>query len=259
MMIERRYIKGGDIRAKKGETPGIQGVAAVYDQQYDAGYFIETIKPGAFARALSEKQDVRCLFNHDVNNLLARTKSGTLRLEDSPEGLKYEADTDPQTSVGRDVARMIERGDLDGCSFSFTVRKDAWRDEFDSNGRYVRSYREIEDLDLYDVGPVTFPAYTETSVGLREDEIPVEARSHILEMRKASSPAAPKVPARRDDVDGDCACACDPCQGGDCAGCITEDCSAEGCTCAASQRSAAEALDLRARAHMLAGMNAGNC
>jgi HK97 family phage prohead protease len=266
-MIERRYIKGGEIRAKKGDTPGIAGVAAVYDQKYDAGWFIETIKPGAFARALSEKQDVRCLFNHDVNNLLARTKSGTLRLEDSPGGLTYDADTDPNTTVGRDVAAMIERGDLDGCSFSFTVRKDCWRDEFDGSGKYLASYRDIEDLDLYDVGPVTFPAYTQTSVGIRSaeasrslwpDGVPAEIRSHVPGLQIAGDKPIVKR-ARRDAVDGDCVCDCDPCQGGDCTGCVTEDCSAAGCTCAASQRSATGVLELRARAHMLAGLTAGNC
>jgi hypothetical protein len=78
--------------------------------------------------------------------------------------LRFEADTDPATSVGRDVPAMIGRGDVDGCSFSFNVRSASWRDEYDANGNYVQSYRTIEDVDLYDVGPVTFPAYTATSV-----------------------------------------------------------------------------------------------
>lgn len=186
MQIERRFIKGGSVRAKSGEKPGIEGIASVYTQQYDAGYFIETIKRGAFDRALAEKQDVRCLFNHDVNQLLGRTKSDTLRLADSEAGLSYDCDIDQNTTVGRDVQAMIARGDLDGCSFSFNVRADNWRDEFDANGRWVKSYREITDLDLFDVGPVTFPAYTDTSVKVRAqwpNGIPAEIRSHIPELR----------------------------------------------------------------------------
>ena len=262
-MLERRFIKGATIRAKKGDTPGIEGIAAVYDQAYDAGYFIETIKPGAFSRALSEKQDVRCLFNHDVNNLLARTKSGTLRLSDSPDGLRYDADTDPNTTVGRDVAAMIERGDLDGCSFSFNVRADAWRDEFDAAGRYVQSYRDISDLDLFDVGPVTFPAYTQTSVGVRGDArasralwpdgIPAEVRSHVPTLRSEDDAASKRTRAARDG-DGDaipCACPCQPCLDGDCAGCTDEDCADANCDCSAGERMRSQ-LVLRARAHVIA-------
>ncbi len=189
-MIERRFIQGAQIRSKRGETPGIEGVAAVYNQTYDTGWFIETIKPGAFARALQEKQDVRCLFNHDPNNLLARTKSGTLRMTDASDGLHYDADTDPNTTMGRDVAAMIERGDLDGCSFSFNVRGDVWRHERDEDGKGETTYRDITDLDLFDVGPVTFPAYTQTSVGVRGDArslwpegVPAEVRSHVPTLR----------------------------------------------------------------------------
>lgn len=164
MTTERRFITGAELRAAATTTPYIAGLAAVYSQQYDTGWYIESIAPGAFTRALTEQQDVRCLFNHDPNNLLARTKNGTLRLADSTAGLKFEADTDPSTSVGRDVPAMIGRGDIDGCSFSFNVRSATWRDEYDANGNYVQSYRTIDDVDLFDVGPVTFPAYTATSV-----------------------------------------------------------------------------------------------
>src|SRR5438270_8135031 len=98
--IERRFIKGGQIRAKAGDKPGIEGYAAVFNEQFDSGWFIETIKPGAFTRALKEKQDVRCLFNHDPNNLLGRTKSGTLSLKQDDSGLSYECDLNPDTRMG---------------------------------------------------------------------------------------------------------------------------------------------------------------
>lgn len=241
--MERRFIKGASIRAVKGDKPGIAGIGVVYNQVYDTGWFKETVKPGACARVLSESQDVRSLFNHDVNQLLGRTKSGTLRLQDTADGFAFDCDTDPGTSVGRDVAAMIERGDIDGCSFSFNVRKDTWSDEFDANGRYVSTTRTIEDIDMFDIGPVTFPAYTQTSVGMRSawpEGVPVEHRAHIDTLRAASE----IVPPARRDADG-CECACDACKAGNCEDCSVPDCDDPDCLCDAAQD---RSLQLRARA-----------
>lgn len=182
-MIERRFIRGGQLRAKGGDKPGIAGVASVYNQQYDTGWMIETIKPGAFAKVLASNPDVRCLFNHDPNMLLGRTKSGTLALNDSPDGLRFDCEMDTETRAGADVQRMIARGDLDGCSFGFTVAKQTWRDEKDGDGNWIY-YRDIEEIDeLFDVGPVTYPAYTGTSVSERSamwpEGVPAEIRSHV--------------------------------------------------------------------------------
>jgi Escherichia/Staphylococcus phage prohead protease len=250
MSIERRFIKGASIQTRSGEKPGIAGVGVVYDQVYDNGWFREIVKPGACARVLSEKQDVRCMFNHDVNQLLGRTKSGTLRLQDSAEGFSFDCDTDPNTGPGRDVPAMIDRGDIDGCSFSFNVRKDTWSDEFDAAGRYVATTRSIEDIDMFDIGPVTFPAYTQTSVGARSawpDGIAAERRSHIEEMRRASAVAPPG--ARRAD-EATCECNCARCQDGDCENCDNADCDDPNCLCPYSQD---RALALRARAYVKPG------
>jgi len=203
-MIERRWIKGGQLRAKQGDKPGIAGVGAVYNQQYDTGWMVETIRPGAFTRVLGAAPDVRCLFNHDPNNLLGRTKSGTLRLADSDSGLTFECDTDAESSVGADVQRMVDRGDLDGCSIGFTVSKQSWREEKNDKGEFVY-YRDIEEFDeLFDVGPVTYPAYTGTSVGVRSlwpDGVPAEVRSHVPTLRAADE-TAKKVDG--EDLSRDC-------------------------------------------------------
>ena len=183
--LERRFIRGGQVRAKGGDAPGIDGYAAVFGEEYDNGWFRETIKAGAFARALREKQDVRCLFNHDANNLLGRTKSKTLRLAEDNTGLRFDCDVNVETRVGADVQGMIQRGDVDGCSFGFMVRKQTWREETDGEGRTV-SYRDIEDVDLFDVGPVTYPAYEGTSVAERSlwpQGVPAEIRSHVPALR----------------------------------------------------------------------------
>lgn len=197
-MLERRFIKGGQMRAKDG-SPGIEGYASVFNEPYDMGWgLIETIKPGAFTRALREKQDVRCLFNHNANNLLGRTKAGTLRLKQDGTGLHFDCDLDPEMSLAADVQRMIQRGDLDGCSFAFQVTKVTWREEKDADGRMI-SYRDIEDVDLYDVGPVTYPAYEGTSVGERSlwpDGVPAEIRSHVPAL-------AARADAKTKTVDGE--------------------------------------------------------
>lgn len=120
----------------------------------------ERIAPGAFQRALAERDDARGLFNHDPSHLLGRVSAGTMRLTADEKGLRYEIDL-PDTQVGRDVAVSIERGDLTGSSFAFVPRKQTWIEGED------RDIRQIDDLELYDTGPVTYPAYEATSTGLR--------------------------------------------------------------------------------------------
>lgn len=184
--IERRFVKAGNVRARRGDKPGIEGYASMFNEPFDNGWFIETIVPGAFARALKEKQDVRCLFNHNPDHVLGRTKSDTLRLSEDKTGLRYECDLNAETRVAADVLAMIERGDLDGCSFAFNVNKQSWREEKDDRG-HVTQYRDIEDVELFDVGPVTYPAYEGTSVSTRSlwpTGIPDEVRGHVAELRE---------------------------------------------------------------------------
>lgn len=242
---ERRFISGAQIRAKKGDTPGIEGYGAVFNEQFDTGWgMIETILPGAFTRALKEKQDVRCLFNHNPDNLLGRTKSGTLHLQQDDHGLLFDCDSNPDARVASDVQAMVDRGDLDGCSFAFIVRECTWREEKDDKG-ITTFYRDISDVDLFDVGPVTYPAYEGTSVGARSfwpGGIPTEVRSRLPRL-----PEEGIVPSTRRDAsdvdDGDiCDCSCDPCKEGRCEDCSCEgdceasNCSAEDCRCGAAAR-----------------------
>lgn len=183
MIREFRIIHGATMRAKD-DKPGIEGYAARFDEQYDNGWFVETIKPGAFTRAIKEKQDVRALMNHDANLVLGRTKSGTLNLREDKNGLHFDCDM-PDTQTGRDLRELIKRGDIDGCSFGFRVMKQSWREEKSKDGKMVQ-YREIEDVDLFDVGPVTFPAYPQTSVDARSlwpEGIPADVTEHVAEFR----------------------------------------------------------------------------
>ena len=167
-MKERRFVAGAEVRtAASGQ---IDGHAAVFNTDYTLADYpdfkiIESIKPGAFARAIRERHDVRCLMNHDVNFLLGRTASKTLSLEEDRRGLYFRC-SPPDTQVGRDVRTLIERGDISGCSFAFNVTQQTRTETFVGKQMIVR--REISDVDLIDVGPVTHPAYESTDVHARQ-------------------------------------------------------------------------------------------
>lgn len=162
MTTERRtYANTIEVRAQDDGSFRAVGYAAVFDKLSEPlGGFVEKIGTGAFTKTAKEA-DVRALFNHDPSLLLGRSTAGTLKLDVDERGLKYEIDL-PPTQLGRDVAKLIERGDISGSSFGFKAIDDDW-DE-DDEGRLVRTLNEVR---LYDVGPVTFPAYTDTEVDLR--------------------------------------------------------------------------------------------
>lgn len=155
---------------EEGNT--VTGYAAVYNKESeDMGWFTEMreiILPGAFDDA--DMSDVRALFNHDPNLLLARTSSGTMILERDNQGLKYSFEI-PDTQAGRDLRELLKRGDISQSSFGFTIAKQSWEEEKDERGETVRVTRKIEKVArLYDVSPVTYPAYPDTSVALRSLE-----------------------------------------------------------------------------------------
>ena len=161
-----------ELRVNEDGTSVLFGYAAVFPDgteksAYRYGSVTETITPGAFARALRDKQDVRALFNHDSGNLLGRISSGTLRLVEDQTGLRYEIDM-PDTTLAKDVRALVERGDLTGSSFAFRIKSETWKRD-DNNPNCYR--REINDVDLIDVGPVTFPAYAGTQAAMRSEEI----------------------------------------------------------------------------------------
>ena len=167
--IERRFAPA-DIAIERREdgTATLRGHAAVWYRKKDPGTeyqlwsdTVEHIEAGAFAKALADKQDTRALFNHDASAVLGRTAAGTLRLSEDKRGLLYEIDL-PDTQLARDLAASIERGDISGSSFSFTVAREEWKLE---KNREIRTILEVGTL--YDVGPVTFPAYTSTDAGIR--------------------------------------------------------------------------------------------
>ena len=164
---ERRVAaRRPEIRQDDGGGSTLVGYAAVFGKPSDElGWwdtFVETIERGAFDSALARDDlDVRCLFNHDDNFVLGRTKSGTLSLEADETGLRYEAKL-PETGLEH-VKEAVKRGDVDQSSFAFTIRKDQW--EHVKDGPDIRTIIDVDEL--FDVSPVTYPAYPDTTVALR--------------------------------------------------------------------------------------------
>lgn len=176
MEKERRFFST-ELRATKGENKTVvRGYAAVYDSlSENLGGFREKIAPGAFDDVLSD--DVRALRDHDSSLILGRTKAGTLRIGVDDKGLWYEYD-DPGTSYSRDLLISMERGDVDQSSFQFTVDDDEWKE--DEEQRYVRTIKKVRRL--YDVSPVTFPAYPDATVAKRSlDKIKEESEKESRE------------------------------------------------------------------------------
>jgi HK97 family phage prohead protease len=142
-------------------APRLSGYAAVFNQRANiAGLFDEEILPGAFTAAIG-RDDVRALFNHDGNFVLGRSSSGTLRLVQDDHGLRYEVDP-PDTTWARDLLVTVRRGDVSQSSFAFGVDEEEW----DYSNRAM-PLRKIKAVRLYDVSPVTYPAYDGTEVSAR--------------------------------------------------------------------------------------------
>jgi HK97 family phage prohead protease len=160
-IVEQRAYDGELKAAVEGRT--VEGYASVFNSMSeDLGGFREIILPNAFSDVLDN--DVRALYNHDSNYLLARTTSGTLELKEDEKGLYYRFEM-PNTSYGNDMLELFRRGDLSQSSFGFTVEKDSWRME---DGQHVRYIERVGSL--FDVSPVVFPAYNQASSGLRSAE-----------------------------------------------------------------------------------------
>lgn len=185
MEIEQRSFRAE--MSVDADDQQIRGVAAVYNQpSSDLGGFIEIIEPGFFSDVLAD--DVRALWNHNDDLPLGRTKAGTLAIEDTEQGLAVNIKP-PDTQAGRDARVSIGRGDVDQMSFAFTVRTGG--DRWDKSGeRVVRYLMPGGCAHLYDVSPVTFPAYPQTSVGLR-NQFEAFMRSQTAEADPGTNQAGP--------------------------------------------------------------------
>jgi HK97 family phage prohead protease len=192
---ERRFAPIGSIDlevravADDADSIGFKGHAALFGVRTWVGPpkwgFYEEIRAGAFKKTIQES-DIRMLFNHDPNFPLARNSvdsgPGSLRLSEDKTGLVDEADMLP-TSYARDLALSLEHKVVTGQSFSFIPVREEWA--IDDAGNDVRT---LIELQLYDVGPVTFPQYEETDAALRAlsaelddaEDTPLEERKQLV-------------------------------------------------------------------------------
>jgi HK97 family phage prohead protease len=165
-VIEKRWL--GDyktpsleLRAADGGLPKVVGHAAVFGRtSQNLGGFVEAVAPGAFTKTIQEA-DVRGLVNHDPNIILGRNTADTLTLLEDVTGLWYEIDP-PDTVASRDWITLMERGDITQSSFAFRPIDVEWGltpDEF--------PLRTLKEVALYDVSPVTYPAYLDTDAGVQ--------------------------------------------------------------------------------------------
>lgn len=182
---EIRVLAKAEVRAKASGSKVITGYAAMFNSlSSDLGGFVEVIRPGAFTQSLADNADVRCLFNHDEDNILGRSASGTLRLSEDEVGLRFECELGNQ-SYATDLYESIQRGDVDQCSFGFYCLEDNWVPTNDAPG----VLREVMRAEVFDVSPVTFPAYKATSLNARSmfpdgtEEIEVR-KAQVAEIRK---------------------------------------------------------------------------
>jgi HK97 family phage prohead protease len=157
-VIERRAV-ASELRADAAGRKLIGYAATFGTPAKIAGRFTETIRAGAFRSTLAKADaDVLCLVDHDGSRLLGRTRSKTLRLNEDARGLAFEVDL-PDTTLGRDILTLAERGDLGGMSFGFEVIDDHWPNP---------STRELRSVALAEISIVhAFPAYPSTSVAAR--------------------------------------------------------------------------------------------
>jgi hypothetical protein len=181
-----------EVRAAEGERR-ISGYAATFNDVTDLGYFREQIATGAFEGRTDD--DVRLLINH-TGVPLARTTNGTLRLSVDNGGLRYEAEL-ADTQEGRDLYTLIKRGDISQSSFAFSIEDEAW-----DNKTNLRTVLKVGRL--YDVSPVTYPAYATTTVQARAMASSAEERAEQIQVNVqvtvTEMPDAPDMESP-DDID----------------------------------------------------------
>lgn len=167
--VERRVKNNIDfeLRIDDINNSGMRfsGYAAVFNSDSEPLPFIERIIPGAFNKSLKSRNEIKMFMNHNMDHVLASTRAKTLKLTEDSKGLLAEAEL-PDTSVGRDLSVLMQRGDVHAMSFGFSVpsKGDKWSDD--------GMTRELHQIRLHEVSIVTgFPAYEATTATVRSLDI----------------------------------------------------------------------------------------
>lgn len=157
---------GSEFNTRADEVGGmyISGYFSVFNSNYNIfDGATESIAETAFDGALSD--DIRCLIDHDTRLVLGRTKANTLTLKTDSRGLWGEVKINPNDQDAVNLYERVKRGDVDQCSFGFDILEE----EFEDRGTSV--HWTIKKVKLYEVSVVTFPAYTDTSVSARKNDL----------------------------------------------------------------------------------------
>jgi len=186
-----------ELRAEGDAPRRAVGYGVVYGREVEIfPGFRERIREGAFTESLADGHEVKSFFNHDSNFVLSTTHSDpALALTENRSGVKFDTPI-PPTSYGRDLEVNIERGNVRGASFAFVVPEggDEWTEK---KGVY---YREILRAELLEIGPVTNPAYHQTSAGLRSAEGAVDEYREILRAQQSAVERAREMAQRELDL-----------------------------------------------------------
>mgnify|MGYP001155378273 CR=1 FL=1 len=143
----------------------IEGYFAVFNSEYPLWEgATEIVKPGAFTNSISG--DVRALINHDSSLVLGRTKAGTLTLRQDERGLWGSIKINRDDVDAMNLYARVQRGDVSQCSFGFDIKSEEFVENPDGSVRWI-----IKDVVLYEVSVCTFPAYAETSVEARKNDL----------------------------------------------------------------------------------------
>jgi HK97 family phage prohead protease len=164
---ERRWIRpaaGGFKTREAGDDLYIEGYFAVFDSDYEIwDGATESIAPGAFTDELTA--DVRALVNHVDTLVLGRTRAGTLTLSEDTHGLYGSILVNRNDQDAMNAYARVQRGDVSQCSFGFRILEE----DFEDRGAEV--HWTIKKVKLYEVSICTFPAYTDTNVKARKDDL----------------------------------------------------------------------------------------
>jgi len=178
-----------EVRAENNEEHGnfLEGRPIVYDSRTNLGWYDEIIERGALDT--TDLKDVRFLVNHNTDMIpLARSRNNTvnstMQMEIDEKGMKIRVDLDTENNTeAKSLYSAVERGDIDGMSFMFTVDEDRWED-IDSD-HPTRSILKISKV--FEVSAVTFPAYEDTSIQARGLSKALDSAKESLENVKAEA------------------------------------------------------------------------
>ena len=163
-----RQVRSAPTKFETREDGGnltIEGYFAVFDSNYEiAPGLSESVAPGAFSDTISG--DIRALINHDTTLVLGRTKAGTLELREDSHGLWGKIAINPNDGDAMNLYERVKRGDVDQCSFGFDITDEEYEHRADGTDHWT-----IKGVKLYEVSVCTFPAYRETEVQARRDDL----------------------------------------------------------------------------------------